>query len=347
MATVMKKNLFLLILLMTQGIALLAQNNNTDTPIVVRYGIYIKQFVPNFKEAKFHAEFYWWATFQNDTARAGNPSNDEIMNFEYVNGIDYTSEAFKAEIQEVRHLPNNVHYYTGFHQGEFYFNPDYSMYPMDVQTLEIRIENSLMAKNKLYFQVDSSSFLLSKQDPKLWGISADVLAQKNSVYNIFNSKIHSEEGIYNTNFGDPEFDPVTVYSRVTTSILINRSFAPYIAKLIIPLMIILLLVYLVFFLPAEKIDIAAGLTVTSLLSAIAFQLSLSGEIPEIGYIIYIDKIFYTCYFLIAISLVQSIITFYLDKSGEPIKVKQAQKIDVLFRFLFPIMFFLSLFLFAK
>ncbi len=218
---------------------------------------------------------------------------------------------------------------------------------LDVQTLEIRIENSLMPKDKLHFQVDSASFLLSKQNPKLWGISADVLGQKNSVYNIFNSKIHSEEGIYNTNFGDPEFDPVTVYSRITTSVMINRSFAPYIAKLIIPLMIILLLVYLVFFLPAEKIDIAAGLTVTSLLSAIAFQLSISGEIPEIGYIIYIDKIFYTCYFLIAISMVQSIITFYMDKSGEPVKVKQAQKMDVLFRFLFPALFFLSLFLFAR
>lgn len=49
--------------------------------------------------------------------------------------------------------------------------------------------------------------------------------------------------------------------------------------------------YFVFFLPAEKLDIAAGLTVTSLLSEIAFQTAMSTDIPAIGYITYIDKVF--------------------------------------------------------
>ena len=67
--------------------------------------------------------------------------------------------------------------------------------------------------------------------------------------------------------------------------------------------------YFVFFLPAEKLDIAAGLTVTSLLSAIAFQTAMSTDIPAIGSITYIDKVFYTCYFLIALSMAQSLITY--------------------------------------
>ena len=101
-----------------------------------------------------------------------------------------------------------------------------------------------------------------------------------------------------------------------------------------------------FFLPAEKLDIAAGLTVTSLLSAIAFQTAMSTDIPEIGYIIYIDKVFYTCYFLIALSMAQSLITYYLDFSGEEKKVKLASQIDYIFRFLFPLLFFAAVILFA-
>jgi hypothetical protein len=111
-------------------------------------------------------------------------------------------------------------------------------------------------------------------------------------------------------------------------------------------MIILLLVYFVFYLPAEKIDIAAGLTVTSLLSAIAFQLAVSGELPEIGYIIYIDKIFYTCYLLIALTMAQSLVTFYLDDSGIESQKLKAKKIDLVFRFLFPLLFFTATILFA-
>jgi len=323
-----------------------AQNKTKDSVITIKYGVYIKQMVPDFKDGKFHAEFYWWAIFENDTLNPNNPSNDEIMNFEYVNGFECTAESFKNEIQEVQHLPGNIHYYTGFHQGDFYFNPDYKMYPLDVQKLSICIENSLLEKSKLKFIVDTSSYTQSKQDSNFWGLSFDMLEQKNSVYKIFKTKINLEDGKYQTNFGDPEFDPITYYSRITTNVFIDRSFAPYIAKLIIPLMIILLLVYVVFYLPAEKIDIAAGLTVTSLLSAIAFQLSISGEIPEIGYIIYIDKIFYTCYFLIAMSMVQSIVTFYMDRSGDPVQIKRAIQIDFIFRFLFPIIFLLSLFIFA-
>lgn len=186
------------------------------------------------------------------------------------------------------------------------------------------------------------------QDPKFYGLSLNILQQKKSVYNIYKSEILLQNGEYNSDFGDPSFvDPITNYSRITTTVYINRSFTPYIAKLIIPLMIILILVYVVFYLPAEKIDIAAGLTVTSLLSAIAFQLSISGEIPEIGYIIYIDKIFYSCYTLIALSMVESIITFYLDRSGKPENIRLSVRLDLIFRFLFPLLFLASLIFFAN
>jgi len=339
----MKKYLFFLLLFFTYA----TRSSAADTAIIVKYGIYIKQLVPDFKEAKFHAEFYWWAIFQNDTTNTENPTNEDVLNFSYVNGIDCNPGDFADEIEETQHWGNHFHYYTGFHQGDFYFNPDYSMYPLDVQKLEIQIEHTLLDDNSLKFVSDNRSYLKSKQNPDFFGLSKNILQQKNSVYNIFKSQVVVDKGEYNSDFGDPSFEPTTYYSRLNVGVHINRAFSPYIAKLIIPMMIILLLVYIVFFLPAEKIDIAAGLTVTSLLSAIAFQLSISGELPEIGYIIYIDKIFYTCYFLIAMSMVQSIITFYLDKSGDESKIKLAVRLDIIFRFLFPLMFVMSLFIFAK
>ncbi len=64
---------------------------------------------------------------------------------------------------------------------------------------------------------------------------------------------------------------------------------------------------------------AAALTVTSLLSAIAFQFSVNSDLPEIGYLIYVDKIFYTTYFLIAVAMVESLWTFFLDATGDDSK----------------------------
>lgn len=143
-----------------------------------------------------------------------------------------------------------------------------------------------------------------------------------------------KKGICNSNFGDASAPNTSYYIRIKASILINRSFLPYISNLIIPLIIILIVVYFVFFLPAKKLDIAAGLTVTSLLSEIAFQTAMSTDIPAIGYITYIDKVFYTCYFLIALSMAQSLITYYLDFSGEEKKVKLASQMVIYLDFYF-------------
>jgi hypothetical protein len=313
--------------------------------IKITYGLFMKKVVPNFKEGTFYAEFYWWTKFKNDSSITGW-SNEEITNLEYVNACQSEIEGATSEIQETKIIGENEFYYTGYHQGDFYFNPDYRSYPFDVQILNITIENSLIPSDELIFEIDTTSFLNSKADRKFFGLSNDLLKNRNTNFNISKSDITTTTGIYNSNFGDPEFPNESVYSRINTAIYIDRSFAPFITKLIIPLAIILFLVYFVFYIPADKIDIAAGLTVTSLLSAIAFQLSVNSDLPEIGYMIYVDKVFYSCYFLISISMAESLYTFYLDKSGDERKMKLAVNIDKISRFLFPIVFVLSIWLFA-
>ena len=311
-------------------------------PIKVTYGIFIKKIVPNFKDETFYAEFYWWVKFKNDSAKSGL-KNTDIVDIQYVNSQSSTSE---SEIEEEKYLGNNMYYYEGYHQGNFFFNPDYRHYPFDEQILNITIENKLLPLSELEYEIDTASFLFSGSKKDNFGLSNDVLANKSSNFKIDKSIISTKEGIYNSNFGDVDFPSISKYSRIDVGVLINRSFMPFITKLIIPLAIILFLVYFVFFIPADKIDIAAGLTVTSLLSAIAFQLSVNSDLPDIGYIIYVDKVFYSCYFLIAISMAESLYTFYLDKSGDEKKMNLAIKIDVISRFLFPIIFAGSVYLFA-
>jgi hypothetical protein len=300
---------------------------------------------PDFKEGMFYSEFYWWVKFTNDTTQS-EWSNEEIMNLEYINAHETAVDAIASEVQEVKDLGNNQFYYTGFHQGDFYFNPDYSNYPFDEQIMQIIIENSIIPHEELIIRPDIESFAASNERPEVYGLSQDLMNNKAIHFNIAKSTIESTIGTYNSNFGDPEFEPISEYSRLNVSVLINRSFVPFITKLVIPLAIILFLVYFVFFIPADKIDIAAGLTVTSLLSAIAFQLSVNGDLPDIGYIIYIDKIFYTCYLLIALSMAESLYTFYLDKTEDPAKVLMAKRIDFWSRVVFPLTFILSLYLFA-
>jgi len=335
--------LLALLLLIHQPLWSSAQDQKTE-PIEITYGVFIKKVVPNFKDGTFYAEFYWWTRFKNDSTKTGW-SNSTITNIEYVNACQSEGGA-SNEIQEEKLIGPDEYYYTGYHQGDFYFNPDYRSYPFDVQDLNITIENSLIPADKLKFIIDTASFINGGADRRFFGLSNDLLKNRTTNFNIAKSEITTDIGVYNSNFGDPEFPSQSLYSRLNIGVKINRSFVPFITKLIIPLAIILFLVYFVFYIPADKIDIAAGLTVTSLLSAIAFQLSVNSDLPDIGYIIYVDKVFYSCYFLIAISMAESLYTFYLDKTGDEKKIKFAERIDLASRFLFPIIFAGSIYLFA-
>ncbi len=316
------------------------------SPILVKYGIYVKKITVDFQNAKFHAEFYWWALFNNDSTIT-DYSNDDILNFEYANGINCEIGGVKHEIQLVKDLGNNNFYYTGLHQGDFYFSPNFKMYPFDKQKLDIIIENSLIPEEELVFIIDSTSYIKSNQDKNFWGLSNDVLSNNTQEsYKIFKTGIIVGNSIYNSNFGDISLPYKSFYGRITTSIFIDRSFLPYIGKLLIPLIIILFLVYFVFYLPTHKIEMSASLTVSALFCATAFQLAISHSLPDIGYIIYVDKIFYSCYALIALSLTQSLITYYLDSSGDEDKKRKAHKLDVIFRYIFPFLFIAAVILFA-
>lgn len=320
---------------------------NTVPPIVVKSGIFIKNITPDFKSSSFKAEFYWWLIFENDTTKTGI-SNDDILKIEYVNGIGVEPNAIKNEILYETNPAPNTYYISGYHQGDFYFNPDFRMYPFDKQVMDIILENAQFASDQLVIHPDTSSFKRSKQDDKFRTLSNDILNKNDSrSFHIYKTAIKEEVALYNSDFGDVSLDENSAYGRIIYSIFIDRSILPYISKFVIPLMIILLLVYFVYFLPAEKIDIAAALTVTSLLSAIAFQSSINSDLPEIGYVIYVDKLFYTSYFLIAISMALSLWLYNLDMHKDnPSNVVLANRVLKTTRIMFPITFILAVILFA-
>lgn len=318
--------------------------NAQDTaaePIRVQYGLFVKKVNPDFKQSMFNAEFYWWAIFENDSTKTGI-SNHDVINLEYVNAVNAEVNGIQQEVQEVREIGENKFYFTGYHQGSFYFTPDFRRYPFDVQKLEIIVENSIYDESQVALLPDTASFNKSGQPANFQGMSDELLRAKNQNYRFMETSIKAGTGIYNTNFGDPEFDPHSRYSRVVFKLSIDRAFIPYISKLLIPLIIILAQAYFVFFIPPSNIDIATSITVTSLLSAIAFQFSLGQELPEIGYLIFVDKAFYTCYLMIALTMAQSLITYYWDDSGNPAMVARAKQLDYWCRYLFPVFFFVVL-----
>jgi hypothetical protein len=145
---------------------------------------------------------------------------------------------------------------------------------------------------------------------------------------------------YATNFGDPAIKGFDEYSRLVFSVDVKRDPWGILQKIALPLLVVLILSYLVFFIPDHEIGTASGLTVTALLAAIAFQWTLNDSLPKVSYLTMIDKIFYLVYFYIFYAMAQTVITYNMSETKNENLQVLSDRIEWHSRYLFPLTFIL-------
>jgi hypothetical protein len=290
----------------------------------IKVGIYIKSIKINTKDENANIDFYYWYRFKlpKDTSEIKN-----ISNIEYINADIVTNEIIEQK------KIGDEYYITGRIKGDFSFTLDYTSYPFDKQKVEIKMEHNYFNNHELTIVPDSESYIKCNTPTDKWGLSPFLNTKD---VKIVKSYFKKENRVYKTNFGDLSSNKNnSTYSCLTYKIDVERNYIPYLFKFLLPLLIVLSLAYLVFYIPADSLDLACGLTVTSLLAAIAFQWTISDDLPNIGYLTTVDKIFYFSYLLIALAMVQTIWTYNLDKKGNLIL---SNKLEVIGRWAFPLLF---------
>jgi hypothetical protein len=293
-------------------------------PAQVRFGVYVKSIRLNNKDEKAVIDFYYWLRFKKP---ATQEEIDSLKTIEFVNG-----EVEQTEAIEERTIGEH-HYLTGRVKGRFSFVAKYDPYPFDRQQAVIEIEHKVLPAQKVILVPDEASYRRSNARDGRWGIEDGLRAGEVTVVR---SGFETDVRRYMSDFGDPEIEPESQYSRVRYSIYVAREWRPYVLKFFLPLIIIVGLAYLVFFIPPEQLELACSLTVTSILSAIAFQLTIGDDLPNVGYLTCVDKVFYLTYLLIMLAMVQTVWTYHLENDG---RKNLADGLELAGRWLFPFAFF--------
>ena len=273
----------------------------------------------------FRADLYWWIRYPQPT----DPElKDKVEALEFVNGEAIGSE---TRVQERKVLTESKQVFVSYRTiARFHFDADFRKFPFDRQRFPIVVEHETLPVSDLVLKDDEASYSRSGVPAHLRGVAQSVRVPDLIVRSVTREFSEHE---YQTDFGDPGAPPATGFSRVTLSIGVEREFMPFLVKIIVPLLIIVLLAYLVFFVPAQELGTAAGLTVTSVLACIAVQFTLSDSMPNVGYLITSDRIFHLCYLLIMLAMVETVVTFHLEKRG---RLGLSKRIERLARVLFPV-----------
>ena len=294
-------------------------------PVKVFIGVHVIDLRSvDVRAQSFAADFYVWLRFKADGMDEARIT--AVSNLEPVNGKFDSKEVIDDKlVGDEKYLCYRV-------TGTFFFVPDLRNYPFDKQTLPITLESTSLEVDEVQFVDDRASYERSGGAEDRWGLSPTLF-----VPDYFFLNVHRRvfEGSYPTDFGDPsKVKSGTRYTRFAIEPSFEREYWSYAFKILIPLLIILAMAYLVFFLPPDQLDTAASVAMTALLSCMAYNVAVTQNMPEIGYLVLSDKFFIATYVLLLLTLGQTFVSFKLDAAGQP---ERALKVDKTARIAFPIL----------
>ena len=113
----------------------------------------------------------------------------------------------------------------------------------------------------------------------------------------------------------------------------------YVVKSIIPLSLIVMMSWVVFWISPDLAANRLGVAVTTVLTLIAYHIALSAHMPKIPYMTNMDKFLFSSTLLVFIALIEVVISSRLYSTD---RQALAHRIDIASRWFFPALFFIAL-----
>ena len=107
----------------------------------------------------------------------------------------------------------------------------------------------------------------------------------------------------------------------------------YLIKVIAPLLLIVMLSWLVFWLDPSDGGSQLGVAITTFLTMIAYHVALASKLPEISYLTRLDIFVFTATLLVSLAMIEVVITTSLARSD---RAETGRKVDRVCRVVFPI-----------
>jgi hypothetical protein len=129
--------------------------------------------------------------------------------------------------------------------------------------------------------------------------------------------------------------PGMQYSGYAFEFTASRNVAYYIWKVILPLVLIVMMSWVVFWIDPATSNSQISVAVTSMLTLIAYRFAVDSQLPRLPYMTRLDLFFLVSTLLVFFSLIEVLITTILENKQQ---TERAKKIDRYCRIIFPALF---------
>ena len=283
------------------------------------------------RNGTFSADFYLWLRHSGSldyskieflNAAEDIHLNDAIMEMG-IDPISYSAYRIKGDFQEA-----------------FTFRD----YPFDSHTLSIRFRHKRLNSNRLLFVADDIGMQRDGGKAPLDRFIDHSPLDTEENWNLKNVLIFSDIGTTDSTLGNPRrFHPTAdtdiSYSRFNVVTEIERNAKSYVLKNLIPLLVVIMLGYVMLYVTPKGPPFVArmNLGVTALLTAVFLSMEAANQLPNIGYLVALDYLYFATYALILSGIVISVAELIANLRSKDILVKRLE----LFGRVFQPFFFLT------
>ncbi|MCI3132309.1 hypothetical protein [Phenylobacterium aquaticum] len=217
---------------------------------------------------------------------------DPTGTIEFTNMGDEWGKQQEAILPEPETLKDGSKYQIFRIEGRFVQPFSLADYPLDRQHLSILVEDTTNSSDALAYVIDRADSGMGRtlQVPgwKLNGWTAETFRHD-----------------YGSALG--EGGAATAYSGARFSIDITRPLSFFYWKLLLPLFIVLVAALSALMIGPLELEVRTALPAGALLTAVFLQKSYSDGLPDLGYLILMDKIYLVAYALILLTLIRVIV----------------------------------------
>lgn len=301
---------------------------------VVYAGVDINQ-VSNLDVANstYDLDFFLWFRYQGQF---------DASRVEFINAVDRIQ---LAETVAADTTPQGLSFETYRIKSTFRGDFQFHSYPFDRQKLEIKFRHADLTRENLIFVADSLGMGYANGSETLDKLRRDEVFGSVGNWRVFRASYFQDVVSNDSTLGNPEFFDLQSqieYSRFNAVVEIERDVVSFSLKNLLPLLFIISVSYLLFYLPRSEIGTIMFLLPGSLLTAALFHLKLSSDLPGIGYVVALDYAFYLTYSLIVFELLILILSYQQQRRGNE---KRVSNLFLVNKVVYPLTIFIGAFLY--
>jgi len=278
-----------------------------EGPHEVIVGAYINDIQElDFKANNYIVDLYVWF-------RWNDPELDPAKTMEFMNRFASDDNLRETLYHEPKKMPDGSLYSIIRYQGRFSTKFPLEKYPFDTQYLRVVMEDTVSADDAQVYVADSNGGINLNAQITLPG------------FTVGKPTMRIAANTYPTNFGDLAEPDATGYSRLTLSVPVTRPMVAMSIKTFVPIFLIVICATLVFYVRPRYIEGRIGLGITALLTLVALQLASGSSLPDVDYLMMLDKIYILAYLFIIIALARVVATSW--RADDPASERAISRAD--------------------